>query len=438
MHAAAEQPGSTVARQVAVDIVRTLRDGGFVAYLAGGCVRDRLLGLAPKDYDVATDALPDRVRRLFRGSRYVGEAFGVVLVRRRRVNVEVATFREEGGYEDGRRPTHVSFTDAQHDARRRDFTINGLFEDPLVNDGSPRVIDYVGGRADIDARVVRAIGDADQRFADDYLRMLRAVRFAARFGFAIEPATRGAIERYAARLGQISRERIGQEVLVMMQGPSPARAIDQLQALGLDGPTLNEPSSACALPTVEALEKGHGATTPIAAWLVDRHVVAQAAHVEDDHWPGVAGAFAKGELRSIVRRWRDALSLSNDRTEALRQSVVLALRAAEWPVMSVAQRKRLMARSHWPDAARLVRAMRHLPAHARLTAEVDADAAALIADGVAPPPWINGDDLIAMGLQPGPQFKRLLDAVYDAQLEHRVNSPEQARDYLRERLDQDA
>src|SRR5688572_27782573 len=195
-------------RQDALAVVRALRDVGHVAYFAGGCVRDLLLGLEPKDYDVATDAPPDRVRKLFKRTQAVGQAFGVILVRIGRSQVEVATFRAEGKYLDGRRPSEVRFTTAEEDAKRRDFTINGLFLDPLTD----QVIDYVGGQADLKAKVIRAIGNPDERFEEDHLRLLRAVRFAARFGFEIEPATDAAIPRHAGHLVRISPERVAEEL----------------------------------------------------------------------------------------------------------------------------------------------------------------------------------------------------------------------------------
>jgi poly(A) polymerase len=199
-------------REFALDVVKRLRDAGHNALWAGGCVRDQLLGLSPKDYDVATSALPDAVRDLFgrRRTLAVGASFGVITVLGGKPlePIEVATFRTDGDYRDGRRPESVAFTDAEHDAQRRDFTINGLFYDPLEE----RVVDYVGGVADIEARVVRAIGDPRRRFGEDKLRMLRAVRFAATYGFALDPDTLAAIRDMAAGVTAVSGERIGGEL----------------------------------------------------------------------------------------------------------------------------------------------------------------------------------------------------------------------------------
>ena len=411
----------------AVQIVRRLTDAGHTAYLAGGCVRDRLLRLPPKDFDVATDAKPDVVRAMFRGSRFVGEAFGVVLVparqdRQRRL-IEVATFRTEHGYADGRRPQHVTFSDAEHDAARRDFTINGLFEDPLGEGDHGRIIDYVGGVADLDRGVIRAIGDADQRFSEDYLRLLRAVRFAARFDFAIEAATSQAIERYADRLGQISRPRIGQEVMAMLTpGPDarPAPAAALIQQMHLDGPVLTESHALPPLPSIAALPADATYPTVLAAWLSDRHVDAGGGAVLDLR-----------RAKDATRCWRNALCLSNEQHEHLWHALRLVAEAREWPTMRIARRKRLLAHPIWPQAATLLTAEAAAGRDAVVSKQVLGESPHLFEQGVAPEPLINGEDLIAMGLRPGPKFGRLLDGVYDAQLEGRVRHRAEALNWVR-------
>lgn len=413
------------ARDAAVHIVRRLRSAGHVAYFAGGCVRDALLGLQPKDYDIATDALPEQVRKLLPRSRYVGEAFGVVLVHESRHAIEVATFRCEWGYSDKRRPDHVIFTDAQHDALRRDFTVNGLFADPLAVDpdtGGDTVIDYVGGIADLQAKLIRAIGDPSERFGEDYLRMLRAARFAARLGFTVEPRTAAAIRPLAKYLGQISRERIGQEVLAMLQGPNPAHAAALVQSLKLDGPTLNEPHRDPPLPTLQSLTRQHPNAShgvKLAAWMIDRHVptptLAMVTH------------FVQQQARRLISKWRAALSLSNDHRDKLQQVLTLVSQAQHWPDLPVAQRKRLLAQPNWPEAMQLLQALDA----ADEMRQIESESQPLIAEGVAPDPLVTGQDLIAMGLEPGPDFRRLLDGVYDAQLEHRVRDREQALAWLK-------
>lgn len=382
-------------REAAIHIVSKLRGAGHTAYLAGGCVRDRLMGLAPKDYDVATSATPQQARKLFRRSRSVGESFGVVLVQVGRHGIEVATFRAEWGYHDGRRPDHVIFTDAEHDAQRRDFTINGLFEDPIEG----KVIDYVGGQEDLRARVIRAIGDPDERFAEDYLRMLRAVRFAARFDFPIEPQTAEAIRRHAPKLGRISRERIGMEMRAMMS----AEAVRWMRQLHLDGPVLEEESRDDPAAALEALDPDADYPTKLAAWLTDRG--------GDDG------------------RWRRTLNLSNDEHDALRGAVRVMEAAKGWGRMNVAQRKRLLAEEHWPRGQLLLAAV--APA---LADRIEQEAMPLLAEGVAPPPLVSGDDLRAMGMPAGPRIGTLLHEVYDAQLGGEVADREAALQWVRARI----
>jgi len=220
-------------REFAVEVVRQLREHGFEAYWAGGCVRDQLLGRAPYDYDVATSAHPEEIRRVFkhRKTLAVGAAFGVmtVLGTRGAGQIEVATFRQDVGYSDGRHPDRIAFSSPEQDAQRRDFTINGMFYDPLEN----RIIDFVGGEADLKNRIVRAIGDARQRIAEDKLRMLRAVRFASIFDFRLEANTRDAICDMAPQVTVVSAERIADEMRIVLVHPARIRAIELLKTSGL-------------------------------------------------------------------------------------------------------------------------------------------------------------------------------------------------------------
>lgn len=408
----------TNARLAAVQIISELRQHGHVAYLAGGCVRDALMGNTPKDYDVATDATPKQVQAIFPKSAAVGAAFGVVIVYtsapkgQDRFVTEVATFRAEGAYSDGRRPDEVRFTNAKEDASRRDFTINGLFAEPDLdqpdNPEADRIIDYVGGRTDLEAGVLRAIGDPGERFGEDYLRMLRAVRFAARLSFEIEPKTRAAIRAHARYLGQISRERIGQELLAMLQGPNPALAIDLLQQLKLDAPTLNEDPNGYSLDASRRLLAEHAdVPTRLAAWLIDRH--GQAANAP-----------------RTVKRWRNALSLSNDHRDELGRLLKLIPSLDAWGELTAAARKRLAAHPNWDQSLLLYQA-------------IGADAASLRRDteqlssdgvGLAPAPLLTGEDLIEAGFEPGPRFKTLLDQAYDLQLEGQLATRDQAHAWL--------
>ena len=399
-------------------VARRLREAGFRALFAGGCVRDRLLGLEPADHDVATDATPEEIRRVFPRAIGVGEAFGVMLVRHGGRTVEVATFRADAHYEDGRRPTSVRFSDDREDALRRDFTVNGLFEDPE----SGAVIDHVGGQQDLAARVLRAIGDPAARLAEDRLRTLRAVRFAARFSLAIDPATDAAVRAVAHDLGGVSRERIGNELRRMLAHPTRVRAAGLMESMGLAGPALGEAGDPSAdLSRLGALPAGAPFEEALAAWMLGR---------------GAGRAFAPScpgdrphadDSPARCRRWREALVLSNDESAALEAALAMRPRlVSEWTSAGVARRKRLAAAPGFA-AARALLAAEGNP----LAAVIASDLAPLVAEGIAPPPFVTGDDLVALGMRPGPRFRTLLDGAYDRQLEGAVRSRDEALAALR-------
>jgi hypothetical protein len=330
------------------------------------------------------------VIKLFPQAQHVGESFGVTLVRLHRHPIQIATFRTEGPYSDGRHPDSVSFTDAEHDAQRRDFTINGLFEDPLAD----RIIDYVGGRADLEAKVIRAIGDPRARLREDALRMLRAVRFAARFEFDIEEGTAEAIRVSAGDLRGVSRERIGQELKWMLSHPNRAVAAWTLQYLGLDTAVLQEPCVTAAPRRLGRLPDDAPYPTALAAWLLDR----------------TGGAT---DLVDHVRRWTAALLLSNADGGALSGCLrIHETLAGQWPQLGVAAQKRLAARPEFDQAMMVLQA-----GDTQAFVDVRRRVLTLAETQIAPSPLISGDDLIGLGLTPGPLFKRVLDAVYDAQLE---------------------
>lgn len=399
-------------RDAAVAIVRRLREQGFVAYLAGGCVRDELLGQDPKDYDIATDARPDDIRARFKRTAEVGAAFGVMLVREFGPTVEVATFRADGVYSDRRRPDSVEFSDAQRDAQRRDFTINALFIDPLA-EGEDRVIDFVRGRADLTTRTLRAVGEPDQRLAEDHLRALRAARFAARYDLTIDPATADAIRRHAADLDGVSRERIGEEVRRMLTHASRARAADLLDTLGLATAVFGEPRP-YDNRVMAALPAEASYVSALAAMLIGRGVWA----------PGLAG-----QAVMVLPAVRRALQLSNDERDGLRDAFEAIRRmAVEWDGLGEAARKRLASGPGSSDAMTLLRALD--PARATVI-EADVRHLATRHGGLRPRPFLDGDALITLGFTPGPRFATILTAVYDAQLEGRVRDTAQAETLAR-------
>lgn len=361
-------------------------------------MRDRLLGLVPVDYDVATSATPDHIKQVFPRAMGVGESFGVMLVRHGGRSVEVATFRADGPYDDHRRPAHIEFTDAKHDALRRDFTVNGLFEDPVTGE----VIDYVGGRADLNARILRAIGDARARFREDRLRTLRAARFAARFNLEIESETLAAVRAFAHDLAGVSRERIGNEVRRMLAHPTRARAVQLCEALGLAAVSLQEPPDLLESAVLAALPPDAQVPTALAAWMLGR------------------GAF--GATRKRVNAWRSALMLSNEETEQLAATLHLRQRVLEeWQAGDAAARKRMAAQAAFGPAMQLIAA-----AQPDTASSIAKQVHELAASGLAPPPFVTGDDLVRLGMAPGPAFKTILDRLYDLQLNGLLNSKEEA------------
>jgi len=359
-------------RDFAINVVRRLRDKGFEALFAGGCVRDELMGLEPHDFDVATDACPAQVQQLFRHTFAVGASFGVVEIIGPRVGgehlkVQVATFRSDGNYSDERRPDSVTFSTAREDALRRDFTINGMFFDPLEN----RLIDYVGGQADLKAMVLRAIGEPRERFGEDKLRLLRAVRFAARFGFALDEGTATAVREMAPRIGVVSVERIGDELRKLLTHRHRARGLSLMHEVGLMPAIFPELTViAEALAVVAALP-------------------------ETVSFPLAFAAMLHGVERDAARAIALRLRLSNAERERV-----------EW---LVSQRRSLFD-------GREIRPSRLKPllAHAGIHELIWLWSAAGELD---PPPLLTGDDLKALGLPPGPLFKRVLDAVRERQLD---------------------
>ena len=406
-------------RDDAVAVLKRLREAGHVAYFAGGCVRDSLLGLEAKDWDIATDAAPGRVRELFASTQAVGAAFGVILVRNGKSVVEVATFRADGAYEDGRRPSSVRFTSAEEDARRRDFTINGLFLDPLED----RIIDYVGGREDLAARLIRAIGAPAERFAEDHLRLLRAVRFAARFGFEIEPATTAAIASLANRVKGISPERIGDELRLMLTPPTRNLAWTLLWNLGLGREIFRFlPNVPQTLDFNRSIFLNLNAQRPISFGLALAAATLCARLQAGDG----SSPLTRPEISRSVRAMRQALRISNDESDEMAETLAGLEPLLQPEPPTLAKKKRFLARSTSPQSRLLMDAIAKISLHPHRIADLQPELTELSKHEVAPPPLIDGDDLIAAGFPAGPKFRQILDAVYDAQLEGRISTKEEA------------
>ncbi len=411
-----------IKRQFAVDVVRTLHEAGYTALWAGGCVRDFLLGRIPNDYDVATDARPDAVRQLFGQRRTVpvGAAFGVILVRgpKGAGDVEVATFRTEGPYADGRRPVHVAFATAQEDARRRDFTINGMFYDPIAQ----RVLDYVGGEQDLSAGIVRAIGNPADRMREDKLRMLRAVRFAAGMEFQMDQATAQAVRGMAREILIVSAERIAQELRLMLTDRHRKRAVELCADLNLLEQILPEIAPLLAMSS-GATASADWEQTLAALALLEKPSLELAAAVLLARVPVARPGERDPAVRAIAKRLR----LSNDETDRIAWLVAHQGDLHAAPDLPTAALKRLLAREEIGELISLNRA-RLLAASADLHPVLFCEEylRAHTPEEINPLPLLTGDDLVAQGWSPGPQFREVLDAVRDAQLSGEISTRAEA------------
>jgi poly(A) polymerase len=420
---------------LAASIVRRLRDAGHVAYLAGGCVRDRLLGRVPEDYDVATSAPPEVVRALFTRTVPVGMQFGVVLVLLDDAQFEVATFRADDAYVDGRRPSGVHFGTAEQDAQRRDFTVNAMYWDPLADE----VLDFVGGREDLRAGVIRAIGDAGARIAEDRLRMLRAVRLAARFGFTIEPATHAAIVAAAPTVIDMAAERIGDEIVKILTEGRARRGFELLTDTGLLAVVLPEvaamrgvaqppdhhPDGDVWVHTLLLLEQlpARGSETLALAALLHDVAKPRCAQVRDGRitfWQhDVLGAEMAVAICQRLRRSRETW-------ERVAYLVRHHLRLAQAPGMRLSTLKRLLGEDGFDELLALVR-IDALASNRNLgPVEFCERKREELRQTVRPPRLLGGDDLIALGYPRGPLIGHILHALEDAQLEGDVTTRDEA------------
>jgi poly(A) polymerase len=445
------------------EIVLALRTAGYQAYFVGGCVRDLLLGAEPKDFDVATSATPDVVMGVFKKTYSVGAHFGVVLVcmpdgEGGEMATEVATFRHDGAYSDGRRPDAVRFsTDAREDVLRRDFTINGMLLDPVVleetGDAAAAVLDYVGGREDLKAGMVRAIGEPEVRFAEDKLRMLRGVRFAARLGFAIEARTMAAIRGAAAEIGQVSCERIRDELTLMLTEGHARRALELLDETGLLAQVLPEavrmhgvaqppqfhPEGDVWVHTMMLLERLEAGASATLAWGALLHDIGKPAtfRAPDPKKEGDRIRF-DGHVEVGVRMAEEILGrlrFSNEETEQIVALVKNHMRFGDILQMRESTLKRFLRLPkfeehlalHWMDC---------MSAHGDLRlyefARERFEAAPV--EAIRPKLLVTGRDLIAAGYRPGPEFKAMLEAAEDAQLEDAITTSEEGLAVVRRRF----
>jgi poly(A) polymerase len=442
-----------VLKRFATSIVQTLRQHGFQAYLVGGCVRDLLLQREPKDYDVATDATPDEVMNIFPETYAVGAQFGVVLVPAPEDAssnastpgshaVEVATFRSDIGYSDGRHPDEVRFSrDPREDVARRDFTINGMLLDPV----SDEVLDFVGGREDLKAGIIRTIGEPERRFAEDKLRMLRAVRFAARFEYQIEPSTFAAIQQFAHEIKAVSRERVRDELTRMLTEGHARRAFLLLDESGLlkhilpdisamkgvAQPPEFHPEGDVFVHTLLLLENLPNPCPLTLAWGALLHDVGKPPtfrvapdRIRFDNHVEVGVKMAEEICRN--------LRFSNDDTEQILSLVDNHMRFGHATRMKESTMKRFLRLPAFDEHLALHRAD-CLASHRNLSTYefVQQKRAEIPPEKIRPSPLVTGDDLIAAGHAPGPKFREILNAVEDAQLEGRLPSRDAALEFVR-------
>lgn len=430
-------------RQAAETVARRLSEAGHEALFAGGCVRDGLLGVEPKDYDIATSARPDQVLALFPGGDEVGAHFGVILVRESGHQFEIATFRSDGAYLDGRHPDSVTFTTAEEDAKRRDFTINGLFEDPATGE----IHDHIGGRADLEAKVIRAIGDPRERFEEDSLRLLRAVRFTIQTGFELDATTREAMSAQASLLARVSPERISGEFDRIITHPARRRGMELLVESGLMGFIVPEflALRGCEQPPQFHPEGDVYVHTLIMLDLLPDNPsreLALAVMLHDIAKPPTLTIDETGRIRNnghdrvgahmaedILRRLR----YSNQVIEDVCAMVANHMNFMHVQQMRTAKLKRFMARPTYRDEIELHR-VDCTSSHGMLDNIdfLELKEGEFASEPLIPPPLVSGLDLIAMGFTPGPRFKQILEFVQTEQLEGRLVDTDSALAAVRE------
>ncbi len=433
-------------RALAEEICRTLRSSGHQAYLVGGCVRDLLLGREPADYDVSTDATPGQIENLFPGSLTVGAKFGVVIVPRDGAQVEVATFRSDIGYSDGRHPDRVVFSKIpQEDVKRRDFTINGLLMDPATGE----VQDYVGGRNDLKAGVIRTIGEPFLRFSEDKLRLARAVRFAARFDYVIEPLTFTAIQNLAPQILQVSAERLRDELTKILTEGAARRGFELLDETGLLAVALPEVARMKGVPqppeyhpegdvwihTLMLLEKLPAGCSPTLAWGALLHDIGKPPAFRPASQTGDRIRFDGHDeigakmAEEICRRLR----FSNEETEQIARLVGSHMKFKDVPQMRPATLKRFVRLPSFEEHLELHR-IDCLSSHGMLGnwEYIQRFLAETPPEQVRPPRLLTGEDLQSMGFLAGPAFKLILHALEDAQLDGRVKTVDEAKKFVRD------
>jgi len=426
-------------KSTAVKIVKTLRDNGYVSFFAGGCVRDFVMKQEPKDFDIATTARPEIVEKLFKKTIPVGKQFGVVIVLENDIPFEVATFRSEGDYADGRHPSNVSFTSHEEDAKRRDFTINGLFFDPI----SGEIIDHVGGRGDIEKQIIRTIGKPADRFSEDKLRLLRAIRFAANLNFKIEPETWGEIKRLAPTIEVVSPERIRDELIKLFTRPYANRGLDLLSESGL---------LKIILPEIEAM-KGVAQqpdfhpegdvfvhTKLLMQKLENPSIILAFGALLHDVGKPATFSQEKGRITfynhshvgsEMAERILRRLKFSNREIDGIRSCVENHMKFGDVQVMRVGKLKQFVSRENFNTELELHR-IDCQSSHGKLDNYyfLQKRIEEYQKENLKPKPLVNGHDLLSGGYAAGPLIKQILEQVYELQLEGKFKNKDEAVQWI--------
>ena len=437
---------SRTPENIALAIVRRLHSAGFLAFWVGGCVRDFLLGREPGDYDIATSALPEQIEELFSRTIPVGRKFGVMVVVEGGRQFQVATFRAEADYQDGRHPERVAFGDAEADARRRDFTVNGLFYDPVRKE----LDDWVGGEADLRARIIRTIGTPGERFAEDHLRLLRAVRFAAQLDFSIEAGTFAALKANAAEIKTISAERVREELVKLFRPPHAPRGLDLLRESGLLEQVL--PEIAATLVCEQSPDFHPEGTVfnhlrlmlqhlprdadPSLPWAVLLHDVAKPVAASAAPEPGSMHFYGHEKIGAeMAGEILERLRFPRKQIDEVIKAVLFHMQFKDALQMRKSTLRRLLMRPTFPLELELHR-LDCLGSHGRLDVYdfLAAQARQLEEQPHIRPPLMKGDDLIALGLKPGPALGALLAEIREKQLQDELKTKAGARKWAKARI----
>ena len=433
--------------EIAGEIVARLQGAGFAAFWVGGCVRDFLLGRAPQDFDIATDAKPEQVEKLFRKTIPVGKKFGVLIVVENGIQFQVATFRAEADYQDGRRPEKISFANAEADVSRRDFTVNGLFYDPLTK----KIHDWVGGEKDLRVKIIRTIGEPEERFGEDHLRLLRAVRFAAQLDFEIEAKTFAAVKKLAPKIKLISAERIRDELLKLFRPPHAGRGLVLLRASGLLEHILPElaatigceqspdfhPEGSVFNHICLMLEKLPPDSNALLPWAVLLHDIAKPVTAERDAATGKIHFYGHEKVGAdLAEKILQRLKFPKRQTEAIVACVRHHMQFKDVQQMRKATLRRLLLRETFPLELELHK-LDCLGSHGDL-AHYDfllGQAEELKKQPAIRPPLLTGKNLIALGIKPGKELGALLAEIRELQLADELKTPRQAKAWVEQKIE---